>query len=128
MTRARRVLREFICYLSGTGHGRGATGSAGIALDEGGLWFSVSVPSAPLVSAWLVRRWPETRQRVPIFARTGGLPTTSIAGWRSSLEIAGVSDDLASGRVVWVEVVAAAQTLSGKLRPVIGATREHAAR
>jgi hypothetical protein len=128
MSHARGRLREFICYLSGGGYDHAVTGSAGIALDEGGLWFSVSVPTAPLDAAWLVRGGPEARQVVPIFARTSGLPLTSLAGWRSSAEVASVSDDLEHGRAVWVEVAAGDQTLTGKLRPVIGASREYSAR
>jgi hypothetical protein len=128
MSRARRSLREFICYLSGGGYGRTITGSAGVALDDGGLWFSVSVPTAPLGSAWLVRGGPEARQLVPIFTETRGLPTTSIAVWRSSPEVTSVTDDLECGRAVWVEVVAGQQMLTGKLRPVIGAAREQSAR
>jgi len=128
MSRARRGLREFICYLSGGGYNHALTGSAGVALDEGGLWFSVSVPTAPLVSAWLVRGGPEARRLVPIFAQTIGLQTTSLAGWRSSPEVASISDDLECGRAVWVEVVAGDDTLTGKLRPVIGVAREHSAR
>jgi hypothetical protein len=128
MSRARRGLREFICTLSGDRDDRGARGSAGVALDEGGLWFSICVPGAPLVSGSLVRGWPEAPLSIPLFAKTSGLPTTSVTGWRSSPEVGRVSEDLERGRAVWVEVAAGEEKVSGKLRPVIGAAREYSAR
>lgn len=127
MSRPRRGLREFICTLSDD-QDRGARGSAGVALDEGGLWFSVSVPRAPLVSGSLIRGWPGAPQSLPLFARTSSLPTSSITGWRSSPEVRSIGDDLDRGRPVWVEVVAGEETLFGKLRPVIGVAREDSAR
>ncbi len=119
--RKEKARREFVCVLSAP-DGGGSGASAGLVFGADGLWFSVELRGATVITEVALCGWRPDRTafRVPLFVEPRGLLSRSIEGRLDASALGGVEAAVAGkGRPLpMLEVVTERQALVGRLREV----------